>query len=167
MPSSHPRGRLLTTITVLDRGHCMKTFHSGALVALGLFAWLSIGAQAAERPAETDSLGRVVRDANGTRHNFPQRADGRATKLVVPATPAAKAGDAPPTARKSGVARLNAAAAALATSYSETWRFNTWSYGIGMGGFWPVDIDADGDKEIVYGVANAQWAIADYVPATH
>ncbi len=144
----------------------MKKSCSGAVVALGL-SLLAIGAQAVQRPAETDSLGRLVRDARGVRHNFARRTDGRTTTLVAPATPAAKTNAAPLAAHKSGAVRASAAAAVVATSYAETWRFNTWGYGIGIGGFWPVDIDADGDQEIVYGVGNAHWAIADYATATH
>jgi hypothetical protein len=143
----------------------MKLFTRGAFAVLAL-SLLASGALAAQGP-ETDSLGRVVRDASGARKNYGPRADGRTATLVAPAAATAKQPAALHAASKTGTVRAPAAAAALSTTYAETWRFNTWSYGIGMGGFWPVDINADGDKEIVYGVANAQWAIADYVSASH
>jgi hypothetical protein len=138
----------------------MKRLPFAAIAALAML--LAADAHAAQRPAETDSLGRVVRDANGARKNYAQRADGRATKLMLPA---AKAAAVPRATRKSIPARLNVASPTI--TYAETWRYNTWGYGIGQGGFWPVDIDADGDKEIVYGLGGGQWAIADYVPTTH
>lgn len=137
----------------------MKRIPIAAIAALAML--VAADAHAAQRPAETDSFGRVVRDANGARKNYPQRADGRAAKPVLPA---AKSAALPPATRKSIPARFNAASPA--TTYAETWRYNTWGYGIGQGGFWPVDVDANGDKEIVYGLGGAQWAIADYAPTT-
>ena len=68
------------------------------------------------------------------------------------------------------VAALPVFAAPAIGNIGETWRFNNWVYGIGIGGFWPVDVDSDGDSEIVYGLGNgmgAHWAIADYAPTTH
>lgn len=142
----------------------MHTRIRGALTAIGL-ALLALTAQAAERPAETDSLGRVVRSANGVRQNYGPRADGRNAKVMTRTAPAGKAGVSPQMASKASTApHMNAAA--LATTYSELWRFNNWGYGIGQGGFWPVDIDANGDNELVYGLGGGGWAIADYSAAT-
>ncbi|HET9862185.1 MAG TPA: Ig-like domain-containing protein [Steroidobacteraceae bacterium] len=141
----------------------MKSLVLAALAALVSLA--AVDARGQQRPAETDSLGRVVRDAQGARKNYARRSDGRNAKLVAPAARGTKsAAAARPVLRKAGAVR--ASAIGLATTYAESWRFNTWGYGIGYGGFWPVDVDADGDQEFIYGLGFGQWAIADYEPST-
>ena len=127
---------------------------------------LVVPAQGAVRDPQLDSLGRVVRDANGTRHTYPSDGPtaGLVNKSAVASPTRLKAATAPVQKTRSGTAVMNAASL---PDFRENWRFNNWGWGIGYDGFWPVDIDANGDKELIYGLGNAQWAIADYFPATH
>ena len=127
---------------------------------------LVVPAQGAVRDPQLDSLGRVVRDANGTRHTYPSDGPtaGLVNKSAVASPTRLKAATAPVQKTRSGTAVMNAASL---PDFRENWRFNNWGWGIGYDGFWPVDIDANGDKELIYGLGNAQRAIADYFPATH
>ncbi|MET0552699.1 MAG: hypothetical protein ABW221_06660 [Vicinamibacteria bacterium] len=95
---------------------------------------------------ETDRSGRVVRRTDGERVTYPDRPP------LSPPGPRARrpAGDPLP------------ATAALAVT--EEWRFHVWGYGIGSAGLHAVDVDADGDREIVTSSAAGYWYIASRRP---
>jgi hypothetical protein len=140
--------------------------------ALALFlAFASVTVAVAAPPPQVDALGRVVRDANGKRITY-RRTGGE--KAVVPVTRAkpvvrgtAPAPAAPDALRKTSPAAPVMMQALAPASYAENWRFLNWSGGVGTGGFYPVDLDANGDQEFVVGTTSSQWGIVDYDAAKH
>jgi uncharacterized repeat protein (TIGR01451 family) len=116
--------------------------------ALALFAGRAEAAPVRPRVAqeETDRSGRVVRRADGERVEYADRP-------VLP-----HPGPRPRRAERDPLP----ATAALAVT--EEWRFHVWGTGIGAAGLHAVDVDADGDREIVASAAMGYWYVASRRP---
>jgi hypothetical protein len=127
---------------------------------------LSLSLAATAATPQVDARGRVVRDADGMRRSYgPDGQSGAAAPVPRQAPVLSEAGPRPVTrgpVAKTGGSRARANAITVPPDYQENWRFHNWGWGIGYDGFWPVDVDADGDSEFVYGLGGGQWALADY-----
>ena len=145
------------------------SFSSRSALALVL-AFASLMAAAAPA-AQLDAQGRVVRDANGKRVSYSLAGNGNTGALVPRSKPVLRASTQGPAvaarSRKAGGAASVAMQALAPANYAENWRFVNWGWGIGQGGFYPTDLDANGDDEVIMGLGSAQWGIADYDAAKH
>ena len=129
----------------ITEGQAMKKATRTLLVwsALALSGVHAAAATAAARAGreEADRYGRVVRGADGVRVTYPDR----------PPVPPAR----PVSPRKSLAGPL----APNALAVTEEWRFQVWGDGMGASGLHAVDLDADGDREIVAAAASGYYEL--------
>jgi uncharacterized repeat protein (TIGR01451 family) len=116
-----------------------RTVLAGSVLALFGAQGAAAGGRAAQE--ETDRHGRVVRRADGERVTYAER----------PALPPAR----PETRRKA----LPRPLAPNALAVTEEWRFHVFGDGMGLTGLHVVDLDADGDREIVAAAASGYYEL--------
>ena len=140
-----------------------------ARISFALILTIAASTALAQRTPQWDASGRPITDASGRRMVYSTPAVHEASATPAPRSPdrIVAAG-----ARKLSIQSLNPAFLSAAPSYTDQWRLLTWGTGIGLTGFWPVDVDGDGKLEFVTGGGwgfgqNNFWSIVGYDDAKH
>jgi hypothetical protein len=130
---------------------------------------MAAGTALAQRTPEQDASGRQIMDASGHRVTYSTSAVQRPSATSTSrSTDRIIAGGG----RKLSIQSLNTALLSATPSYTDLWRLPVWGTGLGLTGFWPVDVDGDGKLEFVTGGGrdfsqNYFWSIVGYDEARH
>src|SRR4051812_42340832 len=108
-----------------------------ARISFAFILTIAAGTALAQRAPPSDAAGRPVEDASGRRITYSTPAVQKSS-----ATPAARSADRIVTgvARKFSIQSLTAALSSATPSYPDPWRVPVWGTGLGLTGFWPVDV---------------------------
>lgn len=142
-----------------------------ARISFAFILTLTAAGAAFAQTAQWDASGRLIKEASGRRvtYSTPAAQTPSATS-TTPSPDRITAGGGG--ARKLSTLSLNATLLSATPSYTDQWRSLSWGTGIGLTGFWPVDVDGDGKPEFVTGGGkdfsqNEFWSIVGYDEAKH